>query len=175
MKIFYLSLLMAAALINCAASPSRAGSDSNLPTVPIETPAAGSSVLPAQSAISPLSNNTFNSGILSGSYSTNQSNCSGPVCVQGGLTSTPNAGVGGNIGITWNPSGADLQNTLIRSERHRQHLLMLEARRQISNDLATAIEQKQWDRARILAIQLVSVRNYRDYLMRITGGKFPNP
>jgi hypothetical protein len=89
----------------------------------------------------------------------------------------PGGGTGSTLGFTWSPNQpmADLQDQAKKNEIERRNRERAEARRQLANELATALEQKQYERARILAIQLVGVKNYRNFLLRITAGQFPNP
>ena len=70
---------------------------------------------------------------------------------------------------------ADIHDQAKKNEIFRRNQVRAEARRQVANELATALEQKQYERARILAIELVGAKNYRNFLLRITAGQFPNP
>jgi hypothetical protein len=123
-------------------------------------------------------NNSLNSLNPSSLFQNNAgSSCGSSFCVNGSLTNIPGGGTGSTLGFTWSPNQpmADLQDQAKKNEIERRNRERAEARRQLANELATALEQKQYERARILAIQLVGVKNYRNFLLRITAGQFPNP
>jgi hypothetical protein len=149
--------------------------------IPNSTPISTQPTQPTQSLGSLQINNSLNSLNSASSFypTTATSGCTGgsQLCFNGSLTNIPGVGTGTNLGFTWSPNQpmSDLQDQAKKNEIFRRNLMRAEANRQIGNDLATAIEQRQYDRARILAIQLVGVKNYRNYLLRITAGQFPNP
>jgi hypothetical protein len=119
--------------------------------------------------------NSLNSSSLL--QSNTASGCVSSLCFTGSLTNTPGGLAGSTLGFIWspNPQQAALQEQAKLNEIARRKLMMLEARRQVANDLATALEQKQYERARILAFQLMGAKDYRNFLIRVTGGQFPNP
>ena len=162
------------------ATPSLAGSEPNMSAsapVDISTEIPTSTPSPSQVGAPLQANNTLNSAAAlsaANAYQNpNTSNCSGQLCIQGGVTNTPGAGMGTSLGFSWSPN--PISEQLKKNEELRARLVMLEARRQVADLLATALEQKQYERARILAIQLVGPKNYRNYLRAITAGSFPNP
>jgi hypothetical protein len=181
-------LLSIAGTVVTAVTPCWAGGENISVPSPTIAPAPTdiTTQQPSPTLGSPLQGNTtLNSALPSPNFSlpgagyptANPQNCF-PACATLGFTTVPGSSIPsitGSFIYSPNQGATDLQNELKKREQIQGRLIMLEARRQVNNDLATALEQKQWDRARILAFQLVGAKNYRDYLMRVTGGQFPNP